>query len=159
MSVESYMESKHPLVRSLAEEFETASFSAVPRVRGVYFFLLNSEIVYVGKADNDNGMFGRIVKQHLQASYLEPRVERFFGYQKDNPIRNSKGVPVVDKSVLRMAIGDKYKLLPGQPTVDWILNNLTVKMLEVKTKSLIKELEQDFIGCFSPIFNNYFGEE
>lgn len=104
----------------------------IPGDTGVYIWFYKTEkgCAYVGKAGNKNGgLRKRIWDQHLRAGYLERRsscvhnpanwFQRLHAIVKDD-------WPHIDKSALRVNIGRLHHLSPGQPTVEFIRENLKV---------------------------------
>ncbi len=134
--------------------------------KGIYFWFSNisNDIVYIGIAVGVGGLRRRIALQHLNSNYLEYRIEKqsskdFFQLQhrvekfssKDNTIRYG-----IDKSAFRKSIGRSLELKPGKETVDYIFNNLHLKIFESEDIAKIKMMEKELIKEYQPVFNTTF---
>lgn len=131
----------------------------IPKQMGIYMFVEKSDhnkVVYVGSAVGADGLFKRIVLQHLNPGYLESRQDKWsrsaYPFQASNP-KNHNGALAVDKSSFRKHIGEYFKLLPGFPTVQAILERFDLKVMTTESKSETLELESNLIASLSPIFN------
>ncbi len=137
--------------------------SAIPKNRGIYFWFdkENDQLVYIGIALGVGGLKKRIASQHLNPKYLEYRAEKHTSkdhYQlkytikrkskKDGSVR--KGI---DKSAFRKSIGRKLSLKPGKETVNYITENLYLKIYESEKIDDIKLLEKKLIEQYQPKFN------
>lgn len=134
--------------------------------KGIYFwfFKLTDKIVYIGIGIGTGGLKKRIVSQHLNAKYIEFRTEKHTHkdeYQLAHAIprlsKNNKTTRLgIDKSALRKAIGRRLDLKPGTETVDYILDNLYLKVFETDDSKMIKALEIQLIKQFKPLFNSFY---
>ena len=131
--------------------------------KGIYFWFNKGDdtLVYIGIALGVGGLRKRIVGQHLNPKYLEFRPDKQSEkdkYQLEHPIRRlSKNGGVarcgIDKSAFRKAIGRKLKLKPGVDTVNYILENLYLKVFESEDINFVKALEVELINKYEPLFN------
>ena len=104
---------------------------SVPRVAGVYIFrfLANEEPAYVGRAIGEEGLYQRIVTQHLRPSYR--------------------------KSVFRIAIAKDTAVGTGGESVDFILQRFSLAFVECPNDSpaVIKAAEALLIAALKPKYN------
>lgn len=135
----------------------------VPKQKGIYFWInkKTKAPVYIGVALGKNGLYHRIVKQHLNTTYLEYRPER--QNSKDNfqlqyavERINKKGILEygIDQSSFRKNIGRTLKIKPGTATVAYILENLELRYLINHNIAATKKQEKELIMLYAPIFNN-----
>ena len=64
------------LINNLLSKLVTLDYSKlniVPKERGIYLWFRGLNIEYIGVANNKNGLYGRVVRQHLNEEYLEFR--------------------------------------------------------------------------------------
>lgn len=131
--------------------------------KGIYFWF-NKEshhLVYVGIAIGAGGLRRRILNQHLNPKYLEFRLEKHSSkdeFQLSNSVKriSKKNATLqigIDKSAFRKSLGRKLQLTPGDETVQYIYNNLYLKIFESDNIDNIKKLEIRFIKECAPIFN------
>lgn len=131
--------------------------------RGIYFWLSNidNSIVYIGIAVGRGGLKRRICQQHLNPKYLEYRSEKQNSkdvFQLKHAVsKTSKSsgeiMRGIDKSSFRKSMGRKLSLKPGDDTVQYIHNNLLLKVFESEDESEIKEMEKKLIVKYHPLFN------
>ncbi|MCB2358668.1 hypothetical protein [Clostridium estertheticum] len=132
---------------------------SVPREQGIYaFFDKNNEIMYVGCAWGEQGLYGRIIKKHLNENYLEYREEKHIKGKDDFQLKNTinkNGKNYIDKSALRKNLGRILSLKPGYETVSYILTNFefAYTILNKITKDELLNLEKEVISLSSPIYN------
>ena len=133
----------------------------IPKNTGIYFWFKNNtnEPIYIGTGSGRNGLYNRIVRQHLNPNYIEFRKEKHSAkdfFQLKFPImKEVKGElkDGIDQSAFRKNIGRKYKIKPGNGTVDFILNNLHLKFMEISDINKLKELEKKLIKKYNPELN------
>ena len=130
--------------------------------RGMYFWFdqRTNRLVYIGIAVGVGGLRKRIISQHLNPKYLEYRPEKHTkkdSFQLQYVVRVSrKAAPTllgIDKSAFRKSIGRKLYLKPGNETVDYIIDNLYLRIYESEDIDGIKALEKLLIGEHQPQFN------
>ena len=136
----------------------------VLRIKGVYFWFKKNDLQYIGIAGNRNGLYGRVVLQHLNEKYLEFRDKKQSSkdfYQLENSINRKRkgGVEVrkgIDKSTFRKKIGRKYNLKPGVETVNYIKEKGTFKLLTLEKINAydLNMIETILIAFFKPVFND-----
>lgn len=96
--------------------------------------------MYIGIAIGKQGLYGRILKQHLNGKYLEFRSEKYTSkdiYQLENAFlkkdnNNTEFRKGIDKSTFRKVVGRLFNLKPGDETVNFIQKNFYCKYLENK---------------------------
>lgn len=133
----------------------------IPKNIGIYFWFENKtdRLVYIGTGSGKNGLYNRIVRQHLNPKYIEFRETKHSKkdyFQLANPImKEVKGIlkPGIDQSAFRKNIGRTYKVKPGEGTVNYILDNLYVKYKEVEDINELMELEKNLIAEHKPELN------
>jgi excinuclease UvrABC nuclease subunit len=135
----------------------------IPSSTGIYFWFDRSDdkLVYLGVAIGKNGLKKRIIFQHLQAGYIEFRSKVFTKddeYQKKHGIERKSTVSGsieygIDKSPFRKAIGRKFKIKPGIDTVNYIKENLYLKLYTSEDISELRSLEKQLIKDHNPVFN------
>ncbi len=138
--------------------------NSVPKEKGIYFWTKRKKLDYIGIALNKNGLYGRIVLQHLNKKYLEYRETKHTlkdKFQLSHSInRKSKDGLIIkkgiDKSTFRKKIGRRYNLKPGSETVSYIKNKGTIKIYELKNikEENINLIESILISFFKPNFND-----
>jgi hypothetical protein len=138
-------------------------YDKITKNTGIYFWFRREDekLIYIGIALGKQGLYGRIMKQHLNEKYLEFRPEKHTSkdiYQLENSIlkkgKNSTEIRKgIDKSTFRKVIGRLFKLKPGDETVKFIKKNFYCKYLESKNLDEIRQLEKDLIQKFNPLFN------
>lgn len=131
--------------------------------RGIYFWFTNDTctLVYIGVALGAGGLKKRVISQHLNPAYLEYRPHKqtkMDKFQLEYAIcrigKDGKTLRHgIDKSAFRKAIARKLILKPGAETVQYIIDNLHLKIFESENISAIKELEVSLIKKHKPIFN------
>ena len=137
--------------------------SEIPSKRGIYFWFDNksNQLVYIGIAVGIGGLKKRIISQHLNPKYLEYRAEKHTlkdKFQLENAIerlskKDSSMRKGIDKSAFRKSIGRTLNLKPGIDTVNYIVENLYLKINESEDIDVIKVLEKKLIGKYQPKFN------
>lgn len=130
---------------------------------GIYFWFDNKteKIVYIGIATGKSGLRGRIVSQHLNPRYLEYRSNKHTSkdtFQLAHAIKkisdnNGSVRHGIDKSAFRKSIGRILSIKPGDGTVNYINNNLHLRVYESANIELIKKLEIELIKSHKPVFN------
>ena len=131
------------------------------RKRGIYFWFdkKTDELVYIGRALGVRGLRGRIVSQHLRETYIEYRAKKQSktrdAYQLAHPYINGEKRGI-DKSAFRKSIGRMKCLKPGKETLNYILDNLYLRIWEEESKEKGKKLEKYLIKKCSPKFNTQF---
>mgnify|MGYP000023440035 FL=1 len=133
----------------------------IPKTKGIYFWCTkdSDEVVYIGTGSGVNGLYNRIVRQHLNPKYIEYREEKqsvkdFF--QQEHPImKEVKGVlkAGIDQSAFRKNIGRTYLIKPGVATVAYIKENLYLKFHELEDKEELIFLEKELIHKHQPVLN------
>ena len=133
----------------------------IPKTKGIYFWCTKDtdEVVYIGTGSGVNGLYNRIVRQHLNPKYIEYREEKqsvkdFF--QQEHPIlKEVKGVlkAGIDQSAFRKNIGRTYLIKPGVATVAYIKENLYLKFHELEDKKELILLEKELIQKHQPVLN------
>jgi hypothetical protein len=139
---------------------KTLSRDEIPVSQGLYVWSSANarDVLYVGKASNRGGLRGRIWSQHLNPRYLESRETKFIipadDFQRGcKVLRNGK--VCVDKSVFRRSIGRRFKLPPGEGTVRYIREHLSVAWV-IFAPGLVREiprLERELIRELKPSLN------
>jgi len=137
--------------------------TAISKSRGIYFWFdkENDQLVYIGIAVGMGGLKKRIVSQHLNPKYLEYRTEKHTSkdkFQLEYAIESlsKKGGNIrkgIDKSAFRKSIGRKLLLKAGNETVNYILDNLYLKINKSEDIDDIKAIEKELIGIYQPKFN------
>ena len=138
-----------------------SNLTNVPKERGIYLWFRGLNIEYIGIANNKNGLYGRVVRQHLNEEYLEFRPTNQSSkdtYQLAHAIDKVDGKEIkygIDKSTFRKKIGRKFELSPGKATVDYIKKNGCFKYVPVKniSKEILELIETILIGFFKPELN------
>jgi len=133
----------------------------VPRNTGIYFWFKreDKELIYIGTGAGKNGLYNRIVRQHLNPKYIEYRSEKHSirdEFQLSHPImKEVKGVvkPGIDQSAFRKNVGRILHIKPGDGTVNYILKNFYLKFYEMENIQELKQLEKELIKKFNPKFN------
>lgn len=133
----------------------------IPKTKGIYFWCTkdSDEVVYIGTGSGVNGLYNRIVRQHLNPKYIEYREEKqsvkdFF--QQEHPImKEVKGVlkAGIDQSAFRKNIGRTYRIKPGDDNVNYIIENLYLKFHELADKEELILLEKKLIQKHQPVLN------
>jgi hypothetical protein len=133
-----------------------------PRNTGIYFWFKNEtdKLIYIGTGSGINGLYNRIVRQHLNPKYIEYRSEKHSQekdkFQLKHPImKEVKGVlkAGIDQSAFRKNIGRNYLIKPGVGTVNFIIEKLYLKYFEVSDINKLKELEKELIKKHNPELN------
>lgn len=134
----------------------------VPKLPGVCIWQDRQagEVVYVGVGVGKSGLYNRICNQHLNPRYLEFRQDKLTtddGFQLEHAVRQSVTDGIgsgIDKSSLRRAIGRSLKLMPGEETCQYILDNLQLKILTIENEVAAKELARALIKEHRPRYNH-----
>lgn len=121
-----------------AENHDPKNIQKVPKDIGVYLWRCKrtNEIVYVGSAIGKNGLYQRIVGQHLTDSYT----------------KLSKN-ELVAKSVFRNQIAEEYRLNPKEESVSFIKNNFVLSFIPFKDEIIASLVEILLIIEYSPKYN------
>ena len=138
------------------------NLNTVPKNRGIYIWFRGLTIEYIGVANNKNGLYGRVVRQHLNEEYLEFRPTSQSSkdtYQLTHAIEKVVGNEIkygIDKSTFRKKIGRKFELRPSKETVDYIKQNGSIKYVPVEdiSKEKLDLIETLLIGFFKPELND-----
>lgn len=133
----------------------------LPKNKGIYFWCSNDtdEVVYIGTGSGVNGLYNRIIRQHLNPKYIEYREEKQSikdSFQQVNPImKEVKGFlkAGIDQSAFRKNIGRTYNIKPGEGTVSYIKDNFYLKYLEIEDKEELMMLEKELINKYQPVLN------
>ena len=131
----------------------------VPKEHGVYAWFQDDEVVYIGKSTAGRyGMYRRIVKQHLEPAYLEPREDIWTDkdrYQIENRVLDKKGRHAIDKSAFRKSVARKHQLLAGEESVEFLKKHFTFACLALPNagKPLILAIEGALTRKYNPIYN------
>lgn len=133
----------------------------IPKNTGIYFWFKmdNDELIYIGAGAGKNGLYNRIVRQHLNPKYIEYRSEKHSSkdfFQLNHPIKKivkGEWKEGIDQSAFRKNIGRKLEVKPGEGTVNYILDNFYLKYHEVSDVQELKEMENELIQKFKPKFN------
>ena len=143
----------------IAPRINPRNTDAVPKEPGVYAWFRNDEVIYIGSSTAGRyGLYQRIVKQHLEPTYLEPR-ERVWTekdqYQIDNPRLDSKGRHAIDKSAFRKSVARKHQLLAGEESVEFLKSQFTLSYLALPHagKPLIHAIEKALTHKYDPCYN------
>tara|TARA_S200000501_G_C20540883_1_gene619994 strand:+ start:62 stop:640 length:579 start_codon:yes stop_codon:yes gene_type:complete len=139
-----------------------SNLNTVPKNRGIYIWFRGLTIEYIGVANNKNGLYGRVVRQHLNEEYLEFRPTSQSSkdtYQLTHAIEKVVGNEIkygIDKSTFRKKIGRKFELRPSKETVDYIKQNGSIKYVPVEdiSKEKLDLIETLLIGFFKPELND-----
>ncbi len=117
-------------------------------------------MVYIGVGAGMNGLYNRIVRQHLNPKYIEYRSEKHSSkdsFQLGYPIMKIvKGEMKsgIDQSVFRKNIGRNLRIKPGEETINYILGNLYLKYIEIEDITKLKRVEKEMTFKIQPKFNN-----
>ena len=131
----------------------------VPTERGVYIWYALDQSVpaYIGKAAGKTGLRGRVLRQHLNAKYLETRASKFTS-RDENQLSHQillNGKPAIEKSVFRKHLARSHDLAPGQATVEFIEANFRVQLIPLPdlTDNEIRTVEDKLVQALSPKLN------
>ena len=130
----------------------------IPRTRGVYcFWTPDGDAAYVGKAAGKNGLRGRILLQHLNPVYLEPREKVWSRNDQAQAAKNvmRNGKTVIEKSMFRKHLARRHDLAPGTECLSYLLNKFFVSYVEMPdaTGAEIKNAETLLIRDLKPSYN------
>ena len=129
----------------------------IPRDKGLYIWWSRKtgKAVYVGRALNENGLLGRVLRQHLNPKYLEKRPDKTRNAKRTVVLNGKK---VRENSVFRKAISEKYNLDPGVECVDYIIKHFLVSFIpmQASSKEEVKQKEQLLIEDLTPDFNKQY---
>jgi hypothetical protein len=131
----------------------------VPTEKGVYIWytLDQSSPAYIGKATGKTGLRGRVLRQHLNANYLETRVSKISS--KDQRQLSHRillnGKPAIEKSVFRKHLARSHDLAPGEATVKFIKANFDVHLIPLPdlTDDEIRFVEDKLVQALKPKLN------
>jgi hypothetical protein len=154
---------KQQLLEGKRYEHDNLNAKTVPKQKGIYAWLKKDgdEIVYIGSATGkEAGLYRRIIRQHLNPIYLEPRKhihkesEDFF--QLQNPVYTKKGEVAIDKSVLRKKVARAMQLQSGHESVNYLKRTFNVSfiILDDLTDAEILKLEKELINELEPKYNH-----
>lgn len=119
------------LVKSKKHDPKLVDKNVVPKKIGVYLWRskINDEILYVGRAFGEKGLYQRIIKQHLAINYT--------------------------KSVFRKRLAEEQNLNLREESADFIKNNFVFSFIsfEEKDKKLASLMEILLILEYSPKYN------
>ena len=125
------------LLEAVARQASSVDSETVPTCKGVYVWrsLKSGEAVYVGSAVGQEGLWKRIVRQHLNDSYRMP----------------DRG----EKSVFRKAVAVDVGVRPGPQCVDLIKEQFSVAFLACPgdTTEVIHQAEAALIRQLKPKYN------
>lgn len=150
-------------LENLARIHPTDAKLTLSNKRGIYFWYTNNtdSLVYIGVALGAGGLKKRVASQHLNPLYLEFRSQK--QSEKDKfqlqhaVFRTSKDGKTprygIDKSAFRKSIGRVERLKPGEETVQYIVQNLYLKVFESENIDAIRNLEISLIKKHEPLFN------
>jgi len=131
----------------------------VSRNRGVYIWYGTDRScpAYVGKATGKRGLRGRVMRQHLNAKYLETR-ESIISARDQRQLEHGtthNGRPAIEKSMFRKHLARLYDLAPGQGTVDFIYANFKVFLFPLPdfTSDEIRKVEDELVKALKPRLN------
>jgi hypothetical protein len=107
----------------------------VPKTVGLYawFKKRTNKLVYIGKATGKNGLWQRIIKQHLNPEYLETIISKHTSkdqFQLD-PIYKNRKVGI-DKSAFRKNVARQKKLKAGKDSVTYLKRVFNVSFIVTK---------------------------
>jgi hypothetical protein len=125
------------LLNAVARQASWLVGETVPTTRGVYLWPRHKsgQAVYVGSAVGEEGLWKRIVRQHLNASYRMPDGK--------------------EKSVFRKAVAADVGVKPGEQCVDVIQDRFSVAFLACPgdARETIHEAEAASIRQLQPKYN------
>ena len=125
------------LLAAVARPASSIVPETVPTCKGVYLWRCTrgGEVVYVGSAVGQEGLWKRIVRQHLNGSYRMPDGQ--------------------EKSVFRKAVAAHAGVRPGDQCVDLIRERFSVAYLGCPrdAREVIHEAEAALIRQLKPKYN------
>ena len=132
---------------------------AVPKEPGVYTWYDQATPIYIGRIIAQLGLYQRIVNQHLNPRYLEPRQSKFTKedhFQLNHPIRDGKNRVVIDKSAFRKKVARAHELTAGEKSVKFIKTYYTFSFLSMveAPEALVLAIEAALIRRYQPRFNS-----
>jgi hypothetical protein len=131
----------------------------VPTDRGVYIWytLDQSSPAYIGKATGKTGLRGRVLRQHLNANYLETRASKITPKDQSQLSHGIflNGKPAIEKSAFRKHLARSHDLAPGEPTVEFIKANFSVQLIPLPglTDDEIRFVENKLVQALRPKLN------
>lgn len=113
----------------------------IPPEPGIYVWFdhQSGAPIYVGKGSGVRGLRARIWGQHLNPKYLEGRPQVWSAedaYQLSCPVLVDDQ-PRIDKSVFRRNLGRRYRLPPGQGTVDHIRTRCSIAWVVLPVEEIV----------------------
>jgi hypothetical protein len=145
------------LIAAPAYHPNTDLSAMIPRGTGIYvwFAVQEDKMVYVGTATGRTGLYRRIMKQHLDPSYLltdKSKSKPKDAFQAANPAI-SNGKPAIDKSAFRKNISRVHSLRPGHDSVDFIIRSFSVRFVCIQDRDTILAVERDILANYHPEYN------
>jgi hypothetical protein len=129
----------------------------IPKEIGAYTWSTkrNSKLMYVGIATGRNGLYGRIIKQHLNPSYLLTDQDKWREKDEFQIAHYSflNGKPAIDKSAFRKNLGREHNLQPGEETVNYIKSNFCLRFIVVPSRESARAIEKEIIQLYEPGYN------
>ena len=133
----------------------------IPKEKGIYFWFESGteKLMYIGKASGKEGLYNRIISQHLRPTYIEYRGNKGGNQIKDAYqikyaiIRERDGAKGIDQSSFRRSIGSTFNIKPGIHTVNYIKDNFYLKFIIIKNVDEIKTIEKEMIITLKPLLN------
>ncbi|MFT4802331.1 MAG: hypothetical protein ACI93N_002109 [Flavobacteriaceae bacterium] len=133
----------------------------VPKEKGIYFWIVKNteKLMYIGKASGKEGLYRRIIGQHLRPAYIEYRENKgrnqiTDAYQiKYAIIRERDGAKGIDQSSFRRSVGSAFNIKPGIHTVNYIKDNFYLIFIVIKNVDEIKAIEKEMIITLKPFLN------
>jgi len=127
--------------------------------QGIYIWYKADESspVYIGKATGKAGLRGRVIRQHLNAKYLETRESKITSKDQGQLSHgvSLNGKPAIEKSVFRKHLARSHGLSPGKCAVDFIQANFRILLIPLPNLSAdqIRIVEDKLVGSLRPKFN------
>ncbi len=150
---------KRKLIESTRHAPSKLNTNDVPKTVGIYAWFTKraDRLVYIGKATGKNGLWQRILKQHLNPEYLETIISKHTSkdqFQLQNPIYKN-GKVGIDKSVFRKTVARHKKLKAGKESVSYLKRVFNVSFIFTNrlNSDEIRELEKELILEFNPRYN------
>jgi hypothetical protein len=139
----------------------------VPKEKGIYFWIESDteKLMYIGKASGKEGLYNRIINQHLRPTYIEYRENKGRNQIKDAYqiqhaiIRERDGAKGIDQSSFRRSVGSAFNIKPGIHTVNYIKENFYLKFFMIENEDEIKTIEKEMIIKLKPLLNKEHNSE
>jgi hypothetical protein len=133
----------------------------ISKNKGIYFWFEKGTdaLMYIGTGSGKQGLYGRIISQHMRATYIEYRSNKGRNairdaYQLKHPIiRERDGAIGIDQSSFRRSVGSQFNIKPGQGTVNFIKENFYLSYIELEDKEKLMLLEKQLISDLNPLLN------